>query len=109
LHTPSPGYEHTTLRRITNMSECPSCHRQVSLSNEDAPPQADTEAWRRLSEEHAPDCEWVRTHAPATQARAADIAAGLGDEAGEHAGADAQNNRNLSGSGTGGGSGRPNA
>lgn len=57
------------------MKECPSCHHQVSHIN-DPPPQSDTEAWRNIAQEHAPDCDWVRTHAPSTQALAAAVASG---------------------------------
>ncbi len=53
------------------MKECPSCRRQVSRLDEDQPPSSDTEAWRQIAGEHAPDCDWVRTHAPANQSLAA--------------------------------------
>ena len=56
------------------MNECPACHQKVSRL--DAPPQSDTGAWRELSREHAPDCAWVRTHAPADQSMAAAVAQG---------------------------------
>jgi hypothetical protein len=63
------------------MKECPSCRRQVSrLDDQDLPPISDAQAWRELSQEHAPDCDWVRTHAPATQALAAANASGHDDQ-----------------------------
>jgi|GEM_PF-3754733 hypothetical protein len=61
------------------MQECPSCHRLVSHLDDDPPPQSDFQAWRALSQEHAPDCDWVRTHAPAAQALAAAVSAGKDD------------------------------
>ena len=62
------------------MQECPACHRQVSRLDEDEPSQSDSAAWRDLSQEHAPDCDWVRTHAPAAQSLVAAVSAGKDDD-----------------------------
>lgn len=44
------------------MEKCIYCQHEVSDPNT-VPAVSDTDAWDRLAEEHAADCEWVTTRA----------------------------------------------